>query len=185
MIGVSVLVVLVVVVVLLVWITIIMTKMMNKNNKSISLVGQTVIITGVAPNNIGASFAWHCADMGANRLILLYWNVDCSQLSHQLILRFPTCQFVFLPVDLCDQDAVEQQLHPYKDSVDMIIISHVICSHYMHATDIPTHVLQLHLNVNFISVTRLVQYFHHRYTRFIVLSTMAVSSVCTSPKIVI
>lgn len=143
------------------------------NSNKHSLKGRTALVTGVGLNNIGGAFARILPDYGVSNIICIYYgNDNIHVLLEDLRNNFPNLVITGIHLDLCDELEVQTKLG-HLQNIDVIIINHVICSHFYPSTDIPMEVIRKHMEVNFLSVVRLINLFHTQFQRLIVMSSMA------------
>lgn len=146
----------------------------------VSLAGQRVLVTGVSADNLNAALAT-CAveECGASSVVLLHWRATgVDELRERLVAT--GCACVTHNVDLTDDASVRRVL-AQVGRVDIAILGHVMCTHYQPAAAIGVDVVRQHMEVNVLSVVRLVQllcgpqsvYGAKRHPRIMVLSSAA------------
>jgi NADP-dependent 3-hydroxy acid dehydrogenase YdfG len=148
-----------------------------------SLTGQNVLITGVSSHNLGEAFAVECVRQGAGHVFLFHWR---AQDIHGVVKRVSattpmstrlngTAVVSALELDLTNDEAVLQAIQALPVPPSVALVNHVICSHFDGALSIPTPVVRMHLEVNFVSVVNLVQCLmrQHALRRLVVVSSMA------------
>lgn len=146
----------------LVLVLVVAVLFVRQRRAPVSLVGQTVLITGVAADNMGEALARQSRVRGAARVFMLHSKEAAPGIADVVarVRRTPGGSSSGIVeahmVDLTDVAATAELIGRVGD-VHVAILSHVVCSVFAPATEISVDSLAFHMRVNFYSCAHLAQ----------------------------